>query len=382
VRERLAKLWSRLRRNPWGLTVVACGLVAAGLGVTLLVGRALRRPALAEAARAAARRAELPEGLVLAVAYADTRGRAAPMPTREGGQGWVRLHEAFGARSPKAGAALMGADVARVRAEPALGLEAAARLLASTPEAPPPGRRADPGAWDAALRRFFGFQDPVSASLYADGVLRLWRGGFRGTDEAGAPFAAAAAGGEAAPLTLERAPPLARGAPGVAFVGSALGSHRPPKEGGPREITHVVVHTTELPFASTVAYFRGPRTAVGSHYGLRAQDGLVVQFIDEAEVAFHDACFNENSIGIEHEAVSAAGRAWFTDELYRASAELVVDIAMRTGVTIDREHIVGHGEAPDCSDHTDPGPDWDWDLYMRYVHQAYAVHPIRDVILH
>jgi N-acetylmuramoyl-L-alanine amidase len=379
VREGLSKRWSWPRHTRPRHVAVAAGLVATALGLTLLVARTRRKPTFAEAARDAARVSELPQGLVLAVAYTDGRGRVGALPVREGGQGWVRLHQAFAARSPTAGAALLGVDAARVRTEPALGLEAAARLLASAPGAPPVAQRADPGAWDAALRHFFGFQDSIAASIYADGVLRLWRQGFRGVDDEGEAFEAAAAGGVARALELPTAPSGAfLGAARTPYVGASNASHRPPEQPGPRTVTHVVVHTTELPFASTVAYFRGPRTGVGSHYGLRAQDGLAVQFIDEAEVAFHDACFNEHSIGIEHEAVSAAGRAWFTDELYRASAAIVADIAARHGITPDRAHIVGHGEAPDCSDHTDPGPDWNWPLYMRYVAEAYEAHPARE----
>ena len=30
-------------------------------------------------------------------------------------------------------------------------------------------------------------------------------------------------------------------------------------------------------------------------------------------------------------------------------------------------HIYGHGDAPDCSDHTDPGPGWDWAHYLALV---------------
>ncbi|HEU4404514.1 MAG TPA: peptidoglycan recognition family protein [Polyangiaceae bacterium] len=372
------------KRRPWpgrvrpGHLAAAGGLVAGALGLAAFLWCATRKPTLAEAARVAAQRAELPEGLVLSVAYADGRGRVTALPVREGGRGWVRLHEAFGARSPTAGAALLGVDVARVRSEPALGLEAAARLLAAAPGAPPAGRRGEPDGWDAALRHFFGGRDALAASLYADGVLRLWRQGFRGVDDEGAAFEAAAAGGAARAPELPGLPaPAPAGAPGVPYVGASGASHRPPEKPGPRPITHLIVHTTELPFAATVGYFRAPRTGVGSHYGLRAQDGFAVQFIDEADVAFHDACFNEHSVGIEHEAMSGAGRVWFSDELYRASARLVADIAARRGIAPDREHILGHGEAPDCSDHTDPGPDWDWGRYLRYVREAYDAHPAR-----
>ena len=36
---------------------------------------------------------------------------------------------------------------------------------------------------------------------------------------------------------------------------------------------------------------------------------------------------------------------------------------------MDRKHIIGHVEVPG-TDHTDPGPHWDWDRYMRLVREA------------
>lgn len=375
MRALFAKLSSASGRLRAGRLAAACALVGCALG--LVWWRTRRPPTLAEAARRAAERANVPEGLVLALAYAETRGQAVVIPTRGGGRGWVRLHDALASQSPVKGAALVGVDVARVRSEPALGLEASARLLAAAPGAPAAERRGDPDAWGEALRYFCGIADPMGGSLYSDGVVRLWRRGFRGVDEQGEAFEAIAAGGEVrAPdvVGVERPPELI-GRTGTPYVGASNASHRAPNEPGPRRVTHLVVHTTELPFATTVAYFRSPRTAVGSHYGVRAQDGLAVQFIDEAQVAFHDACFNETTVGIEHEAFSASGRAWLTDELYRASAAIAADVARRHGVPVDREHIVGHGEAPDCSDHSDPGPDWNWDLYMRYVREAFEAAP-------
>lgn len=57
---------------------------------------------------------------------------------------------------------------------------------------------------------------------------------------------------------------------------------------------------------------------------------------------------------------------WFTDAAYRASAKLCADICARHGIPVDRGHIVGHNEVPG-TDHTDPGPHWDWDRYIRLI---------------
>ncbi|HEY5932985.1 MAG TPA: peptidoglycan recognition family protein, partial [Kofleriaceae bacterium] len=108
-------------------------------------------------------------------------------------------------------------------------------------------------------------------------------------------------------------------------------------------------------------------TKVGAHYLVDSVTGTTVQMADERLVVFHDACFNEESIGIEHEGYVEAGQLWYSDEQYEASARLVRDIAKRHEIPLDRDHILGHGEAPDCSDHTDPGPGWDWDRFMGLV---------------
>jgi hypothetical protein len=53
--------------------------------------------------------------------------------------------------------------------------------------------------------------------------------------------------------------------------------------------------------------------------------------------------------------------------MYLGSAELTAWLADAYGIPKTRDYIFGHGEAPDCSDHTDPGPGWDWDKYMDFV---------------
>jgi hypothetical protein len=53
--------------------------------------------------------------------------------------------------------------------------------------------------------------------------------------------------------------------------------------------------------------------------------------------------------------------------MYTESAKLTAWLADQYGVPKDRAHIMGHGEAPDCSSHTDPGSGWDWNHYMALV---------------
>jgi hypothetical protein len=91
--------------------------------------------------------------------------------------------------------------------------------------------------------------------------------------------------------------------------------------------------------------------------------------VDEKNVAWHDACFNTNSVGIEHEGYMAKPDVWYTEAMYAESAKLTAYLADK--YNIKKEHgtssIMAHSEAPDCSDHDDPGPGWKWDHYIDLV---------------
>jgi hypothetical protein len=326
---------------------------------------------LATAARAAAAAAGIAPELLLAVAYAESRGHAASSSPVM--RSWIRLHPARASRSPQRGSALAGLSLAQLRRDPSAALQASAALLADAARASGVAPNSAPGrAWAPALGRFHGGRDAVANRLYADEVLALLSTGFQGRDHHGVPFAAPA-------MALAPAAPLAWPARPDHVVGSAFAPFVSASESGQRPLAipirrprYIVVHTTEGSFPTILEYFQGARTPVSAHYLLRASDGLTVQMVDERAVAFHDACFNEESIGIEHEATAAAGGVWFGDALYRASARLVRDVARRHDIPLDRAHILGHDEAPDCSAHTDPGPAWDWDRFMGLVRGAPA----------
>jgi N-acetyl-anhydromuramyl-L-alanine amidase AmpD len=133
----------------------------------------------------------------------------------------------------------------------------------------------------------------------------------------------------------------------------------------------VVIHVTQGSFASAVKAFRNPDHQAAAHYIVR-QDGQVTQMIRELDVAFHagNREYNERSVGIEHEGFVDRASS-FTDAMYAASARLTAGICGRYGIPVDRKHIIGHVEVPG-TDHTDPGPYWDWDRYIRLVRRASA----------
>lgn len=127
----------------------------------------------------------------------------------------------------------------------------------------------------------------------------------------------------------------------------------------------IVIHVTEGDADAVVSWFNNPNADVSAHYMVR-KDGVIVQFVDEADTAWHagrvHGCTaslvlermpsnpNGYSIGIEHE---GDGKHELTAEQRAASIELIGDIARRHSIAIDRTHIVGHHEIYDLK--TCPG---------------------------
>lgn len=136
---------------------------------------------------------------------------------------------------------------------------------------------------------------------------------------------------------------------------------------GVGDISHVVVHTTQGAYNGTISWFKNPDASVSAHYVIRSMDGHIAQMVDEADVAWHDKCFNTTTIGLEHEGFVEDPGLWYTEEMYAASAKLSAYLADKYGIEKTHEFILGHGDAPDCSTHTDPGPGWDWDKYLDLV---------------
>jgi MYXO-CTERM domain-containing protein len=133
------------------------------------------------------------------------------------------------------------------------------------------------------------------------------------------------------------------------------------------DLYYIIIHTTQGSYGGTINWFQNPAAEVSSHYVVRSSDGEITQMVDDRDIAWHIACFNAHSIGIEHEGFVDDPGTWYTEAMYSESARLTAWLADTYAIPKDRAHIMGHGEAPDCSDHTDPGPGWDWAHYMDLV---------------
>ncbi|MBI3857219.1 MAG: N-acetylmuramoyl-L-alanine amidase [Planctomycetes bacterium] len=179
-----------------------------------------------------------------------------------------------------------------------------------------------------------------------------------------------------------------------ALASTALAQSKPPTTWRPasssnyttinysRGITFVVIHDIEGSASGGISWFQNPAAQASAHYVV-SYAGAITQMVEDKNIAWHagNSYYNLHSIGIEHEGF--ANRNNWTDAEYRASASLTRWICLTYGIPMDRSHIIGHNEVPDpdgtgyggASNHTDPGPYFNWTYYMSLVRQSSSPAP-------
>ncbi|WP_255308329.1 peptidoglycan-binding protein [Streptomyces marincola] len=309
----------------------------------------------------------VPRDLLVAVGYGESRldGHDG-QPSQARGYGVMHLVDNPEHRTLDTAAEETGLPEARLRQDTAANIRGGAAVLRHYADTLglSPGERADLDAWYPAVARYGGATEDATARLYADAVYELLRDGVRAPVDGGetvevAPRAVAPERGryaDAGPVALSQDYPPARWVPAHSGNYSA---------GRTQPISAVVIHVTQGSYAGAISWFQNPAARVSAHYVIRSSDGEVTQTVRDADTAWHARSGNAYSIGLEHEGW-VNDPAWFTDAMYRSSAALTRHLADRYGIPKDREHIVGHVEVPG-NDHTDPGPNWDWDRYMELV---------------
>lgn len=154
-----------------------------------------------------------------------------------------------------------------------------------------------------------------------------------------------------------------------------------------------VEHDMEGYYLSGIAYIQRCDVSVSIHYAINgkvdngsdAAPGEVSQLVNDVYYAWHVRCWNQHCMGTEHEGFRS-NPAWYTPQLYDASAALTKSKAEKYGFAKDRNHIVGHDEHfnaawrsyaaanlgidPNCNDHNDPGPYWDWSGFMARINSS------------
>ena len=295
------------------------------------------------------------------------------------------LNEAF-LQTIDAAARLTGHSVAELRSDSAANIEGGAALLADL-QSGFGGLSSDPADWYGAVAAYSGASDTGSAAAFADEVYSVINEGARAvTDDGVVELAATAVDPDVDRLRLAnlRTPddavtdcPVELGcewipAPYEQYGETAgeYGNHDKADRPNDIDIDYIVIHDTEASYVSTVNMVQDP-TYVSWQYTLRSADGHVAQHVRPSDVAWQAGNWSVNmrSIGLEHEGYAADG-SWYTEALYRSSAKLVRYLADRFDVPLDRDHIIGHDNVPGITPanipgmHWDPGPYWDWAHYF------------------
>lgn len=149
--------------------------------------------------------------------------------------------------------------------------------------------------------------------------------------------------------------------------------------GGMGTVRYVVVHTMQGSYAGSINWFQNPAADVSAHFCMRSSDGEITQDVHLADKAWHVGTENAIAVGIEHEGY-VDDASWYTWAMYRESAKLARWLADRYGLPLDRDHIVGHVELPNQT-HTDPGPNWNWPLYMALVKDVVPTDVVEGTVV-
>ena len=139
----------------------------------------------------------------------------------------------------------------------------------------------------------------------------------------------------------------------------------------------IVIHTMEGSLRGTVAWFKTLNRPVmtAAHY-LIGTKGDCVQMVEDDRASLHAGNMEVNrvSFGIEHE--GHASDLDFQTPMLLASAYVTANLCRKYGLSVDRQHIIGHVEVPRATHH-DPGPHWPWERYMKMVEWYFQRIPVR-----
>lgn len=357
---------------------------------------------------AAAAMYHVPAQVLLAVAYQESRWEAhAGRISTGGGYGPMHLTDvtpAIAAGGPagavgradldamvkapalhtlEAAAELTGLSPGRLRNDPAANIRGGAALLASYQKAVSGNTPSDIGQWYAVVARYSGSSQKKGAAAFANRVYATVGGGASRTTQDGQRVSLGAdpgvrpATGQLGRLALADPADTATECPptvNCTFVpASSANSQVSSRPSNGIRIDTIVIHDTESSYESAIAASQEPGAA--ANYVMRSSDGAVTQMVPTKDIAFHAGNYSTNlhSVGIEHDGYAAQGGTWYTETQYQATADLVMYLAQRFGIPLDRQHIVGHDNVAGPSSalvagmHWDPGPSWDWEHFMNLL---------------
>lgn len=392
------------------------GLLYILLTAPLLTTASQDHRLLLSAFESAARESNVPADVLKGIAFAQTRwqhlewadGDTANCLGMPHGYGVMNLRDDdwFG-HSLREAAELVGQDITTLKKDPSQNIQGAAALLRKLHgQLPlPDGTRPDDlESWESAIAAYCGIPQQHLAHQHALDIFDRLTKGYNQYDIELLPRSlnltsmrqrVAALWHEAEKQQMQK---LQKAADKPDYPGAKWASAYPGHwyaSGNARDF--VVIHDMEGYYLSVISYFQQQGTQASAHYcinGLKdnagdADPGEITQMVEEQYWAWHARCWNTYSMGIEHEGF-AGNPAWFTPEMYFASANLTRYLCEKYSIPKDRNHIIAHGEwqnsswvswvnttykqkfpsfDPTCNNHTDPGTFWDWDFYMQLVKQ-------------
>lgn len=363
----------------------------------------------------------VPQPVLEAVSYAQTRWDFHPGHSTSGGYGPMHLVDAdLGSRSDLRGlgeapepeltpaadtltraAALTGLDDDELRTDELANIRGGAAILAAEQEhlGLPTGAATDPGSWYAAIADASGAAQEDAAATFADDTFSVLATGAQrhtvdGKDVSLLPTSATPEKGQLVKLGLAKRSegpvdcpegldcewipaPYQKLGPSA----GAYGNHDLADRPNAPKITNIVIHNTEASYQTTLKLVTDP-TYVSWQYSLRSSDGHIAQHLEPKDVGWHAGNWyvNSHSIGLEHEGFAATGAQWFSEPMYRTSARLVRHLATKYDIPLDMQHIFGHDQVPGVTAanvagmHWDPGPYWNWEHYFQLLGAPLGAH--------
>ncbi len=288
-----------------------------------------------------------------------------------------------------AAAALIKQPTAQLRGSMKQSVRGGAALLASYEQKLNGSLPADPGSWFAAVAEYDQAADQTTAAQFADRVYTTIRAGASRTTTDGQLVTLPAspsvqpqtnrlpALGLRSAMAATASGPTAECPSGLSCTFTAAASDKYDVADRPADgdtIRQIVIHDTEgASMASAVAEFASSSGMAASAHYIVGPDGSVTQMVATKDVAYHadNKTINMHSVGIEN--VGFARGSWFTEQEYETTAAMVTYLAGRFSIPLDRDHIIGHDDAPYTLDayvgsqHYDPGVYWNWSHLMALV---------------
>jgi len=322
---------------------------------------------------AAARKYKVPVELLLAMGYYNTLWEMPPPsasayrkgePEGRGDYGIMQLTQNPSRNTLSEAARLTGLSKARLKNDRSANIEGGAAFLSDLVGKTKP-KRLD--GWQEALNQY------ADTDLYASQVYGVLKGGASLTISTGERLKLSPQDVEVPQVYTPQSGttdyPLAVCRPAASC--NYTNSNRETSY----DIRKVVIHVAEGSYSGTVSWLENCAAGASAHYVV-SREGRVAQCVRDEDIAWHAGWWDTNthSIGIEH-AGYIDNPDWFTRSMYHTSARLSAWCCKKYKIPIDRKHIIGHSQVPGCSSgsgggvdcHTDPGPYWNWNKYMRLI---------------